>query len=291
MKKHVLFCMILFIATALSAQDPGSAPTEKQRRFHIGASYSFYNASLKITNFSAHSVWYGSDLGTFTANDDEIARMNNHRTETCKLNALVVQVGAILLDQTKGHWFIDASLLLGISAVNTQTDLDLLSQNKMTVKSDPTNPVVGLSFNLRYNFNPHWGITAVPEIVYAWGKTNEITDSIHPMTTNFVNDLQEDFSYGYGRIALMASYTGKRFTVSAGPGFYYAQMKNTYSIRRTNPENGYEYSDELKTTLCSKSFIDGCLRADWIFIDPLTISLQVAAGNDFCINTGLRFNF
>ncbi|MCX6277936.1 MAG: hypothetical protein NT004_07550 [Bacteroidetes bacterium] len=291
MKNYLLFCVILFLATVVMAQDPGLEAPAKQRRFHVGVSYSFYKTSLKVTSFSAHSIWYGSDLGTFTASDEEIAQMNDIETNISKQNVLVIEAGAILVNQLKGHWFIDASLLLGVSATKTQTDLDLPNLNQMTVKSNLANPAVGLSFNFRYNFNPRWGITAVPEIFYAWGKADNITDSINPMTANFVNDLHLDYSNGYGRIALMASFTVKRLTISAGPGFYYSQVRKTYEIRRTNPENGYEYFDELKTSLRSESFVDGCLKADWTFIDPLTLSLQVAAGKDIYVTTGLRFNF
>ncbi|MBU2652026.1 MAG: autotransporter domain-containing protein [Bacteroidetes bacterium] len=291
MKRLLFINLILLNAAFLQAQDTGSSLPEKQRRFHAGISYSFFSTSLDITSFSAHSVWYGKDLGTFTADDEEIDRINNVRSDINQQNMLTIQVGAILLDKPEGHWFIDASLLLGVSANNTQTDLNQPELNEMTTKSGLENPAGGVSINIRYDLNPHWGITVVPEFYYSWGETDNISDKINPMTHFFNNNLTEDFSNSYGRIGLLASYSVKRFTVSAGPGFYYAQMKKSYKIQRSDPETGNEFYDEIKSTLISRSFIDGCLKADWTFINPLTLSVQVAAGKDLIINTGIRYNF
>lgn len=290
MKKLLLFCSVLFIAAVLKAQDPEPTPG-KHRHFHAGAYYSYSSSTLKINDFSAHSIWYGSDLGTYTAPDSIIDQMNDERKDVIKLNNISVAAGMILTDKPGSHWFVDVTLLFGLSAVNTQTDLDLAKQKQMSAKSDLVNPAFGLTFNARYNLNKHWGVTAIPEIYYTWGNADKISDSIHPMIAHFSNDLKEEFSNAYGRISLMASYSLNQLTISAGPGFFYTLVKKTYTMNRTDPETGYQYTDELKTTLQSHSLIDGCLRADWTFIDQLTFSLQVAVGQNLFINTGLRFNF
>lgn len=291
MKRLLLFWMCVLGIQSLNAQEPAVASPEAQRRFHIGASYLYNVTGMKVTSFSAQSIWMGSDLGTITLDDDAIAALNDQRSDENFLNMLCVQAGAVLLDKPDGRWYIDGTLLLGIAALKSTTDLDLPTQNSMVAKSDLTNPLLGLSFNFRYNITSHWGISLLPDFMYAWGTAKNIADSINPQVSHFINDFKETFYLVNGRISLLASYSGKRYTIAAGPGFYQGYMHKTYTMNRTNPENSYEYFDELKTSLRSDSFIDGCLRVDWTFIDPLTLSLQVAAGKDLYINTGLRFNF
>lgn len=288
-----IFPVLLTVITLVSFQVRGQetpAPG-KGIRFHTGISYSYFQTGYKITALSAHSVWQGMDLGTTSLDDDELASLNDYETNSVHLNQVMVSAGAVLLNSPQGKWFIDGNLLVGLSSLRSETALDLPTKNKMKVQSDLTNPVIGIGFNFRYNFTPRWGISLLPEFSVLWGSSKSITDSINPMVPHFSNVLKENYTLLYGRITPMISFSVSPLTVSAGPGFYYAFDQRTYRMERTDPETGKTYFDEIESSLCSRNFIDGCLRIDWTIIDPLTFSVEAAMGADLLINTGLRYNF
>jgi hypothetical protein len=288
-----IFTILLTVITLVSFQGRGQENPEpgKGIRFHTGISYSFFQTGYKVTALSAHSVWQGMDLGTTSLDDDELASLNEYETNSVHLNQVMISAGAVLLNSPQGKWFIDGNLLVGLSSLRSETALDLPTKNKMKVQSDLTNPVIGIGFNFRYNFTPRWGISLLPEFSVLWGSSKSITDSINPMVPHFSNVLKENYTLLYGRITPMISFSVSPLTVSAGPGFYYAFDQRTYRMERTDPETGKTYFDEIESSLCSRNFIDGCLRIDWTIIDPLTFSVEAAMGADLLINTGLRYNF
>lgn len=205
------------------------------------------------------------------------------------LHQVALEPGMVFLNNSK--WYFEGRLLLGISRVKYKTTIDQSTANHTEVTSEFNDPVGGLSLNLRYNFSEQWGLTLAPLFTYTWGKAERIVDSISPFVTYFVNDLKEDYSLGYGRLNLMASYVMDHVMISAGPGFYYSFISKSYSIDRTDPETLYKYHDQIKSTLSTFAFLDACVRADWTIIDPLILTVEAAVGKDLFIKTGFYYNF
>jgi hypothetical protein len=90
MKKLLLFWMILLGIQSINAQEPAAPSPEPLRRFHVGVSYVHNTTGLKVTGFSAQSIWMGSDLGTITFDDDELSTLNDQRSDVSYLNSLCI---------------------------------------------------------------------------------------------------------------------------------------------------------------------------------------------------------
>ena len=266
--------------------DPGK---DTRSRFFAGISYSYFSFETEAKSLSYHSVWYGQDLGTISLNDEELDQINDRTTEKNYLHQVALEPGMVFLN--KSNWYFDGKLLLGISRVKYKTTVDQPKVNHKEVTSEFNDPVGGLSLNLRYNFSERWGLTLVPHFTYSWGKAENIIDSITAFVSYFENDLKETYSLGYCRLNLMASYIMDHVMISAGPGVYYSFISKSYSIDRTDPESLNKYLDQIESTLSTFAYIDGCVRADWTIIDPLTLSVEAAVGKDLFVKTGLRYNF
>lgn len=289
MKKMLLLLIVLLSFLTVQAQNKDITSSGKQKKFHIGISYSISRTWNDINALSMYSVWYNQDLGTVTFNKNELDSVNGLRTEKMLLQCLVAEGGMVFLD--KSRWYIGGNILFGISRVRFETKIDLPDDNQKTVVSDFNDPVGGISMNIRFNFTKRWGLAVMPYCIYSWGKAKLIEDSILPNVQFFINNLSEKYVIGYNRLDLMATYKISRLIISAGPGFYYSFIKRTYDVDRVNPETRDEYHDDIKSSLHNIAFIDACLRADWTIIDPLTLSFEVAAGHDLFLKTGLCYNF
>jgi hypothetical protein len=289
MKKILLLMIVLFSVQAVKAQNQENPAPLKQKKFHIGAFYSYYNTWYELKSLSMSSVWEGVDLGTLTLDDKELDTLNDLRTDKNDLHMVAIEPGMVFLNNSR--WYFDGGVFFGISRIKYETNIDLPGENHKEVSSEFNNLVGGLSVNLRFNISKRWGITMMPHFIYSWGNAYHVVDSIRPNVSFFINDLEEEYSMGYFRSNLMASYSVAGFTISLGPGFYYSFMNRTYFIDRTNPENMDKYHDQIESSFHSVAFIDACLRADWTLIDPITLSFEAAAGKDLFIKTGIRFNF
>lgn len=289
MKRSLLLMLAAFVWPFVWAQNALTEPGTVKTGFFLGISYSYLSVETELNGLTYHSVWYGQDLGTVTVDDNELDTLNQQTSEIFNRHQLTVEPGMVFLDNSR--WHFEGSVLLGTSRVRFKTEIDQPENNQKTVTSDFKDLVGGISLNLRYNFSEKWGLSLMPHFIYSWGNTENVEDSIQPLVNFFVNDLKESFSLGFGRVNLMASYRAPNLVLSLGPGFYYSFIGRTYTIDRTNPENMDQYHDQIESSLHSIAFIDACLRVDWTIIEPLTLSMETAAGKDLFIKTGLRYNF
>ena len=289
MKKLLLLPFVALVCNLVQSQNASIVPEKTRPRFFAGISYSYMSLESELNGLTYHSVWYGQDLGTVIVDDEEMDIINQQTSEIFNRHQLAVEPGMVFLNNN--HWYFEGSILLGMSRIKFNTEIDQPEDNYKTVTSDFKNLAGGLSLNLRYNLSERWGISLMPYFNYSWGKSENIVDSIQPLVHFFVNDLDETFDLGYGRLSLLASYMTGKLIISLGPGLYYAFINRTYTIDRTNPETLDQYHDQIESSFHAVSFIDACLRADWTIIDPLTLSLEAAAGKDLFIKTGLRYNF
>jgi hypothetical protein len=289
MKRSLLLLLAAFVWQFVWTQDTTTEPGNVRPGFILGISYSYMSLESELNGLTYHSVWYGQDLGTVTVDDNELDTINQQTSEVFNRHQLAVEPGMVFLDNSR--WYFEGSVLLGTSRVRFKTEIDQPETSQKTVTSDFRDLVGGISLNLRYNFSERWGLSLTPHFMYSWGNTENVEDSIRPLVHFFVNDLKESFSLGYGRVNLMASYLAPNLVLSVGPGFYYSFISRTYTIDRTNPENMDQYHDQIESSLHSIAFIDACLKADWTIIEPLTLSLEAAAGKVLFIKTGIRYNF
>ena len=289
MKRIILISFLALFSYALQSQDANAIPEKSQPGFFAGISYSYLSIESELNDLEYHSVWYGQDLGTVNVDQGELDMINEQRTELYDRHYLAVEPGMVFLNNNR--WCFEGSVLFGVSRVKFKTEIDQPEATQKTVTTDFKNLVTGISLNLRYNFSEKWGLSMMPQLIYTWGDSDDIKDNIRPQVDFFVNDLKESYSNGYGRLNIMASYMAGKLMVSLGPGFYYSFINKTYTIDRINPETMDKYHDEIESSLNSIAFIDACLRVDWTIIQPLTLSMESAAGQDLFIKTFLRYNF
>lgn len=289
MKRLLIFSFVALFCLMVQSQDADTSPEKTRPKFFAGISYSYLSVESELHELTYHSVWYGQDLGTVTVDENELDNINQQRTELNDRHYLAVEPGMVFLNNNR--WCFEGSVLFGVSRVKFKTEIDQPESRQKTVTTDFKDLVTGISLNLRYNFSEKWGLSLMPHFIYSWGDSDDIKDNIRPQVDFFVNDLKESYSNGYGRLNIMASYMARRLIVSLGPGFYYSFIDRTYTIDRTNPETMDKYHDAIESSLHSIAFIDACLRVDWTIIEPLTLSMEAAAGQDLFIKTFLRFNF
>jgi hypothetical protein len=289
MKKILLLLLGLMSIFYVPAQEQSDLP--KSRKFHIGLDYSYMQTGLKLTYMTSQSLWNETDYGVNKMDQNVIDTINSLYRHSRNFSGLAVEFGMILLNKPEGKWLIDGKIILGLASTNyeiTDTRTDHVS---MKINSGFSMPSVGLGFLFRYSFTPHWGLGLSPLIAWSWGTARHVEDNTYPSIEYFTETRTNKFQYFYSRAGLLASYTIKGFTVSAGPGFYLLYNNNVYRIHRVSPTGSDILQTVIYSRLISESFIDGEVELSWRIIAPLTVSVDGAFGKDLIIHPAVRFNF
>lgn len=269
----------------------GQKQAPKQHRFSLGLNYSFLQSQMKLFSRTESGIWQGVDYGTDTLTKEDIESVNSISRFSSYSNAVCLEAGMVFLDKPGGRWHIDGKILLGISRTTYETYDKAKGTTDLKVTSSFSRPCLGLEFLFRYSFNPHWGLALSPYVTYSWGSTTNIEDNLDATPLNLTINRKEKSGSVYSHMAVMACYTIKNFTVSAGPGCYIIFNQRTYTIDRTNPQTGSSFFNETKSVYYNSSFIDGCINLDWRIIPQLDLSLYCGIGADILIHPGIRFLF
>jgi hypothetical protein len=289
MKKLVLFMFAIIAGIQLQAQEPKQEPNPK--KFHIGVSYSYTQTDMKLLYMTEQYTWNDKSSGLQELDQEGIDEMNSRETFTRSLRGLSLEAGMILLDKPESKWHIEGTFMIGIASSRYRVQNNQLDTLEMEINSGFSLPAFGLQFKIGYQFNPHWGIAAVPHVGYSFGVNKNIEDNTYGHIEFFNETRKCYYSYLYGRISLLATFRVKTLTIGVGPGFYLLYNSNDYQLQRVNPANGDTYSTELKTRLISKSFLDGDVFIDWRIVPFLSLSAYAAIGNDLTARGSIRYNF
>lgn len=291
MKKYLFVILLLAGVISALAQESTSVETAKNRRFFVGASYSFMSVDMKLSSLSLHSVWYGSDLGTRDFEPGEIDTINGFADRHSNVNVLSLEAGMNFISNPEVKWKFSGTLLLGIGQNLTTVQNNETGVQEYSFNSGFSKPCLGLGFNVGYQFTPHWSISLRPYVVGTMGTITNISDQVNPDPVNFTSKKEDKFSTLYLRSSLMARYTVGPVTIMAGPGFYYLWAKHKYSREYTNISDGQTITEEAIYVLVPRSFIDGSLAVSWKIIPQLTLQVHAGIGKDIMVDGGLHYDF
>ncbi|MEI6436849.1 MAG: outer membrane beta-barrel protein [Bacteroidota bacterium] len=291
MKKYLIFCTLLPWLFSVQAQDNQVEKSAKNRRFFVGAAYSYMSIDMKLKSMSLHSVWYGSDLGTRDLEPGEVDTINDYVNRHSDVNALTIEAGMHFIDKPEVPWKLSGTLLLGMAQNLTTVYNKATGVQEYSFNSGFSKPCLGVGFSFGYQFTKHWGLFLRPYLVGAMGTITNIDDQINPDPINFTSKKEDKFTTLYMRSSLLASYQAGPVTIMAGPGFYYLWSKHKYSRTYTNINDGQTITEEATYVLIPRSFIDGSVAVAWRIINPLTLHVHAGIGSDFMLDGGLQFNF
>ncbi|MCX6265990.1 MAG: outer membrane beta-barrel protein [Bacteroidetes bacterium] len=291
MKKHVLFFLLILSMYNAAAQESTAEQTAINRRFFVGASWSFMSVNMKLSSLTLNSVWYGSDLGTSEFESEEIDNINGFVDRHSDINALTLEAGVHFLNKPGNPWKLSGTLLLGIAQNLTTVHNNETGIQEYSFNSGFSKPCLGVGFNFGYQFTPHWSLSLRPNVVGTMGTITNIDDQVNPDPVNFTSVKKDQFSALYLRSSLMAGYTTGPVTIMAGPGFYYLWSKHKYSRNHTNINDGQVITEEATYVLVPCSFIDGSLAVSWKIIPQLTIQAHAGIGMDIMADGGIQFDF
>lgn len=286
--RHCLLILSCFLATIFTrAQEP--AATAPVKKFNAGISYSYIGTTMKYTSFSSHYYWNSIDFGENKLSGEDLDEFNSDERVTDALHTVSLSFGMLFLNKPK--WSGEGNVSFGLSKYHQELYNKTVDTSEMTVNSKFSTPSFGLGFKFGYHFTPKWAIMLQPLVFYTWGKITDITDNATPEVVFFDETRNIDFTYLYTRVNLMACFTVKNFTISAGPGIYYLYTTHYYKIERINQLDGYTYLTEFNSKLKSKAMFDGCVAIDWRIIPSLSAGILAAIGADLYIQPVVRFNF
>lgn len=291
MKKHVLPFILIIWCYATMAQENTVEQTVNNRRFFVGASYSFMSVDLKLSSLSLQSVWFGTDLGTRDFETGEIETINGYVDRHSEANIISVQAGMHFIDNPDFPWKFSGTLLLGLGQSLTTVRNNETGVQEYSFNSGFSKPCLGLGLEVGYQVNKHWGIMLRPQMVGTMGTITNINDRVNPDPVNFTSKKEDQFGTIYLRSSLMAGYTAGPVTIMAGPGFFYFWSKHEYNRTYTNINNGQTLSEEATYVLIPRSFIDGSVALSWRIVDQLTLRVHAGIGKDIMADGGLQFNF
>jgi len=291
MKKHILIYLLTLSCYTATAQEMAGEQSVKNRRFFVGASWSFMSVDMKLSSLSLHSVWYGSDLGTRDFAQDEIDTINGYVDRHSNVNALTLEAGMNFINNSDSKWKFSGTLMLGMAQNLTTVKNNETGVQEYSFNSGFSKPCLGLGIHFGYQFNKHWGLSLRPYAVGTMGTITNIENQVNPDPVNFTSVKKDKFSTLYFRSSLMAGYTAGPVTIMAGPGFYYLWSKHKYSREYTNINDGRTIAEEATYVLVPRSFIDGNLAVSWKIIPQLTLQAHAGIGKDITADGGIQFNF
>jgi hypothetical protein len=291
MKKIAMLMFSIYLCIGAYSQDSKDDPPRSGIRFIAGISYSYMSADLQLAGLSKHSVWYGTDFGTYVLSDDEIKEVNDHIERNNAVNNVNLEFGMILFERPESKWKASAGVLAGIARSNAEIYNNLTDTSEYTLDSKFIKPCLGVEFDLVYAFDPHWELAIKPLFVSTFGETEEITDNINVVPEGFTMTTTDTYHSFYQRLSLMARYTTGNFSFSAGPGLYLVLSNHEYTIERVYASTGELLLDEINSRSINRSFIDASLSANWNITGPLSLYVFTGIGKDIIVNTGITVNF
>jgi len=290
MKRILLLLCGILCLPLLQAQEKQTDTAIRSPRFHLGLNYTYIRTDIKLTYMTKEYSWNNTDFGVNELSKGQIDTLNSLYKYSRDINCMAFEFGWVMLDKPGGKWFIDGKVIFGLSGTNYKTTNVVSGETALKFNSGFAMNSVGFAFMFRYNFTPHWGLSLAPALTYVFGTEKNVEDNTFGTIEYFSETRQNTFKYLYARTALMATYTVKGFSVSAGPGIYLLYNTNKYTIDRTSPDSKNVYHTVIQNRLISKSMFDAELAVEWKVIKLLSISVYAALGNDLIIHPALHFN-
>lgn len=282
----VVFCFHFSLG-----QNSEETSPDKPDKFYIGFSYSFLDLDLKLHEMTLRSVWQEINYGAIELDKNEISELNSIIRYKNKFQDLCLEIGGIIVNKPGKKLKFNGNMMLGISRNAYSSSHKINGTTEIKAITEYSKPVVGIELTFNYMINDHWQLGIMPSLIYCWGKSSTIEDNLYPGIKSFTESRTHKFDYLYSRVTILAGYSLRNFTFSAGPGFYLVLMENDYRIYRFNPQNSASYEDTIHSHLYSKSFVDGCLMAEWRITGCLSMDILFAIGNDISVNPGIRYSF
>ena len=291
MKKYLCIALMLPLGFSSFAQEKRGEQITKDRRFFVGATYSFMSLDMKLTSLTLHSVWYGSDAGTEVKTKEQIEEINSFVDRHSRINAVCIQLGMNFINNPDVKWKLKGSLFGGLADNLTTVTNTKNSVKEYSFNSGLSKPCLGLEFDFGYQFTPAWGLFLKPIITGTMGKSNSIKDLVNPDLLNYTVSRENKYRALYGKISVLASFTVKKFSVFAGPGFYRIWSHHEYKRVYAQNEEWESITEEITTNIVSRNFVDGNVAVAWRITKQFTLNALCGIGNDININASLYYNF
>ena len=291
--KQIYFMFITAICVNMATYAQENNPVAKNGKtvFTAGISYSYMTADLRLSELSKHSIWYGTDYGTYVLNKDELKEVNDHIERKNTVNNINLEFGFNLFDHPDSKWEAGISFLAGLARNNTTIYNTVTDTNEYQLNSKLIKPFMGVGFDLSYAIDDRWGLSMKPYFVCTFGQAEEITDNINVAPEGFIQTTTDSYRSFYQRFSLMATYTAGDFVFSAGPGLYLLVSHHEYEIRRIYESNGDLLLDVITSRGINRWPVDASLSGQWNFAGPFYLYVFSGIGADIIVNGGLRVNF
>ena len=291
MKKLLFILLMLTVGFSALAQESGSEKTTKNRPFFVGVSYSYMSVDMKLADMSLHSVWYGSDLGTYDLTEDEIDNLNDQFDRSSEINAILAEFGWWILKKPETKWQVNAKLFGGIAQSFSNITNKSGESQEITYNSGFSKPCLGLGAGVGYRFTDRWGLNLNPVLVGTMGKSDDITDKTHPDPVNFQSVKEHKYKTMVGRIDLLVSFHTGPVNIYAGPGLYRVWSWHDYTRTYSEGDPGEVITEEMTTRIATGSWLNAVAGASWEITSSFTIFAKAGLGTDLSVDGGIHFNF
>jgi hypothetical protein len=291
MKKHLFFILILTINFSAFAQESTGEQTSKNRRFFVGAAYSYMSVDMKLTDMSLHSVWYGQDQGTHDLTGEEIDELNDQFERNSRINALMAEFGWWIMKKPETRWQVNGKIFAGIAQSYSNINNKSGETQEITFNSGFSKPCLGLGAGVGYRFSDRWELNLNPVIVGTMGSSDEITDKTHPDPVNFQSEKENNYRTLVGRLDLQVTFRAGPVNIYAGPGIY--RICSWHDYTRTYSEGDPEevITEEMTTRIVNRSWLVATAGVSWEIIPQLTLFAKTGLGSDISFDGGIQFNF
>lgn len=291
--KKITLVLIIVMGVCLASHAQENSPGENKARpvFTAGISYSYIMADLQLSSLSNHSVWYGTDFGTYELTSEEIDDLNDHIDRTNTVNNVNVEFGITLFGRPESKWKAGVTLLAGLARTNATIYNSITDTNEYLLDSKLIKPCLGLGFDINYAFNARWGVVLKPYFVCTFGQSEKITDNINAVPEGFTQSTTDAYRSFYQRLSLMATFSTGDFVFSAGPGLYLLVSNHEYTIERVQTSSGDILLDEINSRSINKSIVDASVSARWNITGPFSLYVFSGIGRDIIVNGGLKVTF
>jgi hypothetical protein len=288
--KKITLVLIASICVCLASHAQENSPGENKVRpvFTAGISYSYITAELQLSDLSNHSVWYGTDFGTYELTPEEIDDLNDHIDRKNTVNNVNLEFGMTLFGRPESKWKAGVIFLAGLARSNATIYNSVTDTNEYLFDSKLSKPCLGVGFDVSYAFNARWGLVMKPYFVCTFGHASKITDNINVAPEGFTQSTTDTYRSFYQRLSLMATFSAGRFVFSAGPGFYLLISNHEYTIEREYVSNGDLLLDEIHSKSINRSFMDASVSARWNIAGPFSLFVFTGIGKDIIVNSGLK---
>lgn len=291
MKKYFLLLILIPWGAWSMAQENQAEPKKNERRFFIGASYSYITMEMELRAMSLHSVWYGNDFGSYDLTGDEISAVNDHIDRESRVQVILASIGWRIIHNPETQWHLEGSVMAGIADNVTTVSNKSTGSRELKFNSGLSKPCLGFSFDFGYHFTPEWSLSMRPYLIGTMGKSSSVSDDLYPDPVNFLVEKEHTYRTLLGKVSLLAGFRAGPVSMYAGPGIYGIRSWHDYKRQYSEGDPGEVITEEMSSTLRPVSIIYGAVGAEWDITPMWTVKADADLGKDILISGGFQFNF